>query len=88
MLLVLYFTASWCGPCKMFGPIVSQVQSKVPNVNISKVDVDASVNSQLVTTYNVTSVPTLIFVKDGVQVFRKSGIMTEQELLSTINKYS
>jgi len=72
----------------MFGPIVSQVQSKVPNVNISKVDVDASVNSQLVTTYNVTSVPTLIFVKDGVQVFRKSGIMTEQELLSTINKYS
>jgi len=87
-MLILYFTATWCGPCKMFGPIVNQVQSELPNVNISKVDVDAAVNQQIVSTYRVNSVPTMVFVKDGVELFRKSGAMSKQELVTTIQRYA
>lgn len=37
---ILYFTASWCGPCKMIAPFVSDLSDKYPNVNFYKIDVD------------------------------------------------
>jgi thioredoxin 1 len=71
----------------MFGPIVNQVQSEFPQINISKVDVDAAVNQQVVSTYRINAVPALVFVKDGVELYRKSGVMTKQELTTTIQRY-
>ncbi len=69
----IYFTAPWCGPCKAYGPIISQLQ-----VPVSKVVIDET--RDLALQYNVKSVPTTILLKDGVEVWRNVGITTLQTL--------
>ena len=69
----IYFTAGFCGPCKTYGPIISQVQGTV-----SKVDVEE--NRDLAMQYNVKSVPTTILLKDGVEVWRNVGVTSLQTL--------
>lgn len=89
MLTVLYFTATWCGPCKMFGPIFSQVQTEFGGkVKMTKVDVDQSQNTELVQSHMISSVPTLVFIKDGEVVNRRSGVMTRAELSQLVGNYA
>lgn len=77
------FSAEWCGPCKVLGPILKEVKDEVgDSVKIIKIDVDK--NQQLAARYKVMGVPTLILFKDGVQVWRQSGVMQKQELLSLL----
>jgi thioredoxin len=85
MLRVLYFTASWCGPCKIFGPTVDRVMSQYSNVGYQKIDVDASAN--LIQSYNVSSVPTIVIEKNGAQVVRKTGAMSETDLSRLIESH-
>ena len=67
---ILYFTASWCGPCKALAPTVQQLQSE--GLNIQKVDVDN--DQSLSAQYGVRNVPTLIKVdSNGVEVGRLVG---------------
>ena len=78
------FSAEWCGPCKVLGPILKEVKDDVgDSVKIIKIDVDK--NQQLSARYKVMGVPTLILFKDGVQVWRQSGVMQKQELLSILH---
>ena len=89
MLTVLYFTATWCGPCKMFGPTFSQVQTEYGGkVNMTKVDVDQTQNQALVQQHQISSVPTLVFIKDGQSVYRKSGVMTQSQLSQLVSNYA
>ncbi len=77
------FSAEWCGPCKVLGPILREVKDEVgDSVKIIKIDVDK--NQQLSARYKVMGVPTLILFKGGVQVWRQSGVMQKQELLSLL----
>lgn len=67
------FHATWCGPCKVQGPILEQVKNKLGDkVNIIKIDVDK--NPEISATYNVRSVPTLIVFKEGEALWRASGV--------------
>jgi len=72
---ILYFSATWCGPCKNFKPIMEQVSRELP---VRFVDVDS--NPQLVAEYGVRSVPTVIFLKDGQTVDKKAGVLTEAQI--------
>ena len=74
---ILYFSATWCGPCKNFKPIMEQVSRELP---VRFVDVDS--NPQLVAEYGVRSVPTVIFLKDGQTVDKKAGVLTEAQIKS------
>jgi thioredoxin 1 len=69
----IYFSAPWCGPCKTYGPIISQLQVPVEKINIDE-------TKELAMQFNVRSVPTTILVKDGVEVWRNVGITTLQTL--------
>ena len=67
------FFATWCGPCKVQGPILEDVKKRVGDkANILKVDIDQ--NQELAMQYRVQSVPTLIMFKNGEAVWRTVGV--------------
>lgn len=83
MKTILYFSAPWCGPCKTFGPIMDSVKEK--GINVTKVDVD--VEQELTNQYGIRNVPTIILVKDGVELDRKSGIQSEIQVTNWYNEF-
>ena len=83
MLTIKYFTASWCGPCKMFGPVVDKVMSET-GTNYQKIDVDN--NRDMAAQYGIMGVPTLVFERDGVVVNRKTGMVSYNELITMIER--
>jgi len=82
MLRLLYFTANWCGPCRAFSPVADKVLSQFSDVDYLKVDVDYS--PELTQKYYVTSVPTIVLERGGVLVDRRSGMMSESDLIKFI----
>lgn len=85
MISIIYFSTKTCAPCAMFKPIAQQAASET-GANISFID--AQVNTTMAQAYSVTSVPTLIFLKDGRQVDRTTGAMPKQLLVNKIRSHS
>ena len=81
------FFAEWCGPCKTMSPILKEVKDILGNqISIVKIDVDK--NQSLAAKYQVRGVPTLILYKSGKQVWRQSGAVQKNQLITTINSFS
>tara|TARA_B100001146_G_scaffold47449_1_gene40962 strand:- start:31 stop:330 length:300 start_codon:yes stop_codon:yes gene_type:complete len=77
------FYADWCGPCKMLAPILQQVKAELgDDLKIVKIDVDK--NQSLAAKYQVRGVPTMILFKQGNQVWRESGVLQAQDLVTII----
>ena len=77
--VLVYFFATWCGPCKTQAPILDQVKQRLGNqASIIKIDVDQ--NQQVAAQYQVRSVPTLIIFKNGQIKWRQSGVFAANEL--------
>ncbi|MGB3343578.1 MAG: thioredoxin [Aequorivita sp.] len=80
------FFADWCGPCKMLAPILKQVKDEMGDaVKIIKIDVDK--NPALAAQFQVRGVPTMILFKNGNQLWRQSGVLQKNELISIINSH-
>ena len=80
------FYATWCGPCKMTGPIIEELATEKNDVKFVKVDVDQ--NQELSSQYNVFSIPTFIVFKDGQPVNQFVGAMSKEGFLAEIKKSS
>lgn len=80
---VIYFTASWCGPCKALKPAVQQVSSEL-GVPVEYIDVDQL--KEYAQQYQITSVPTLIGMNGTNQVFRHTGMASISQLKSMFTK--
>ena len=66
------FWATWCGPCRMLAPLISQLAIKYSDsIKVGKVDVDE--NPLLAQSFNISSIPTLIFFKDGKILSQRVG---------------
>lgn len=78
---VVDFYASWCGPCKMFGPIFEETANE-NNINFIKLDVDK--HSEIAREYGVMSIPTIILFKEGKEVKRHTGFMSKEQLIEFI----
>lgn len=86
-LVLVDFFATWCGPCKMLSPIISEIANEYSNsVKVCKVNVDE--NQDLAIKYNIMSVPTLIFLKNGEFVKSSVGFCTKSELDNIIKELS
>jgi thioredoxin 1 len=82
---IIYFTAEWCGPCKTFKPIVQQVMSET-GTNVQFIDVDQ--DKTTTSTYQVTSVPTIMMVNDnGIIAYRQSGVISKPQLTTLFNQF-
>ena len=75
--------ADWCGPCKTITPIYDSV-AKQYGSNYTFATLDAGADKALITRFNVTGLPTILFFKDGKEVSRKVGLVTEASLKETI----
>lgn len=75
------FSAKWCGPCRMLEPVLENVSK---SNNVVQIDVDAS--QELAVKYGIMSIPTLIVFKDGKEINKSLGYMSESEILKMLNK--
>ena len=78
MIEVLKFSASWCGPCKALANVLKDVEG------ITNIDIDENRNATIEN--NVRNVPTLIFLKDGKEVKRSTGMISLTEYNNIINE--
>ena len=82
-LVLVDFFATWCGPCRMQGPILERVKDELGDqVEIYKLDVDEAEKSAKA--YGVMSIPTLILFKDGKEVAKNVGLMSQERVLDMI----
>jgi thioredoxin 1 len=85
-LSVVDFWAEWCGPCKMIAPIVDELANEYAGkANIGKVDVDS--NQATSYKFNVRSIPTIVFIKNGEEVDRLVGAAPKALIQSKIEAH-
>ena len=77
-MVLIDFWAEWCGPCRMFGPVYDKVSEDFPDVVFGKVDTEAQ--QGLGQAFNITSIPTLMAIREGVVLFSQPGALPEPEL--------
>ncbi|EFX83063.1 hypothetical protein DAPPUDRAFT_230730 [Daphnia pulex] len=75
-LVVVDFYATWCGPCKMIAPKIEAMSKELPNVVFVKVDVDEC--EDVASDYNISCMPTFLYLKNGAKVAEFSGANEEQ----------
>ena len=78
--------APWCGPCRMFGPIFEQASERHPDAVFGKVDTEAQ--PEVAAAFNISSIPTLMIVRDGIALYSQPGALPESALEQLITKAS
>ena len=72
------FWASWCGPCRMVGPILDEIADERTDIKVCKVNVDEE--QELAAAFNVSSIPTMIVIKDGKVVNTSLGAKPKAQI--------
>jgi thioredoxin 1 len=84
--VIVDFHAVWCSPCKMQSPILIEVAGEFGDkIKVIKIDVDQ--NNEIAGRYNIQSVPTLIVFKNGILVWRQSGVVSKSQLKSVLEQH-
>lgn len=76
------FNAEWCGPCRMFAPILKAFSKMHPEVKAVSVDIDK--NDDLATRYAVSGIPCVVVFRDGKEVSREVGVQSEKKLMKMV----
>ena len=82
--IVLDFWATWCGPCRMLSPVLDAAAEK-KGFTVGKINVDEQ--PALADRFGIQVIPTLVFFKNGAEVFRTSGYMQQAELEFLADKH-
>lgn len=83
-IVVVDFWATWCGPCRAFGPIFEQVSAKFEDVPFVKVDIDQS--PDLASAAAIKAVPTVMVIKRGDVIYRQAGALLPADLEDLVNQ--
>lgn len=80
--ILLDFWASWCGPCKMLSPVVDEIADETPDINVGKINVDEE--NELAARFGISSIPTLVVMKNGKIEASSVGVRPKSEILAMI----
>ena len=80
--VLLEFWASWCGPCRMVGPIVDEIAEERSDIKVGKVNVDEQ--QELAAKFGVMSIPTLLVFKDRKVVNQSVGARPKAQILALL----
>ena len=75
-----YFSATWCGPCKTFKPIMNEIAGE--GYSVQFIDIDQS--QDLAAKHNIRSVPTTVIEENGIEVDRIIGSVSKQQVMSKL----
>ncbi len=80
--VLLDFWASWCGPCRMVGPILEEIADERSDIKVGKVNVDEEM--ELAAQFGVMSIPMLVVMKDGKIVNKSVGARPKDQILAML----
>lgn len=80
--VLIDFWASWCGPCRIMGPVVDEIAEERKDVKVGKVNVDDE--SELASAFGIMSIPTLVVMKGGKVVNSSVGVRPKGDILRLI----
>ena len=80
--VLLDFFASWCGPCRMVGPILDEIAEEREDIKVCKVNIDEQ--PELAHRYRIMTIPTLMVLKDGHIVEQSVGAKPKHQILAMV----
>ena len=81
-IIIADFWAEWCGPCKMLGPVLEEIDNESTEIKVIKVNVDEE--QEIAAKFGVQSIPTMVVYKDGEPVGHMVGAYPKQAIIEAI----
>ena len=83
-IVLIDFLAEWCGPCKSFSPVFEKVSEEFPGVVFGKVNTEEE--QQIAGSFSITSIPTLMAIRDNVVLYAEAGALPEPALRDLVTR--
>ena len=80
--VLIDFWAAWCGPCKMMGPIIDQIEAENSNIKVGKINIDEQ--QELAQKFGVMSIPTLVVFENGEPKKTSVGLVPKEQIVSML----